>query len=165
MKKSSALFITGLIAFCFSLSLYAQFSENELNQVELMKQFNGNWAAEAGMDSTWLWEITPSNKGYVHAFYLNVKGKTVETMPGIIGFADEYRKTNLLILYADGFISRDIGEFVSDNKYVAERFYPQDKKTGLGTWECTFITPDKFTVIWKVKDVKKMELIYIRVKE
>ena len=130
-----------------------------------MKQFSGKWAAEAGKDSTWLWEITPSNKGYVHAFYLNVKGKTVETMPGIIGFGSEYKTTNMFILYQDGFISRDIGGFVSDNKYIAERFYPQDMKTGLGTWECTFLTPDKFTAIWKVEGVKMNELIYIRIKE
>jgi hypothetical protein len=165
MKKINALFIVGLITLCFSISSHAQSSQNDLDQVELMKQFIGKWAAEADKDSTWLWEITQSNKGYVHAFYLKVKGKTVETLPGIIGFADEYRNTNILILYQDGFISRDIGGFVSDNKYIAERFYPQDMKTGLGTWECTFLTPDKFTAIWKVEGVKKAEFIYIRVKE
>ena len=130
-----------------------------------MKQFIGKWAAEAGKDSTWLWEITPSNKGYVHAFYLKVKGKTVETMPGIIGFGSEYKTTNMFILYQDGFISRDIGGFVSDNKYIAERFYPQDNKAVLGTWESTLLTPDKFTTTWKVEGVKVMELFYIRVKE
>ena len=130
-----------------------------------MKQYIGKWAAEAGKDSTWLWEITPSNKGYVHAFYLNVKGKTVETMPGIVGFGSEYRTTNIFILYPDGFISRDIGGFVSDDKCIMERFYPQDMKTGLGTWECTFLTPDKFTATWIVKGVKINEFIYIRVKE
>ena len=165
MKKSITIFLCLSLVFSASLSLFAQSDDEELDQKELTKQFIGKWVAEAGKDSTWLWEITPSNKGYVHAFYLNVKGKTVETMPGIIGFADEYRNTTFLILYQDGFISRDIGGFVSDNKYIAERFYPQDMKTGLGTWECTFITPDKFTAIWKVKGVKKGELIYIRVKE
>ena len=130
-----------------------------------MKQFIGKWAAEVGKDSTWLWEITPSNNGYVHAFYLKVKGKTVETMPGIIGFGSEYKTTNMFILYQDGFISRDIGGFVSDNKYIAERFYPQDNKAVLGTWESTLLTPDKFTATWIVKGVKMAELIYIKVKE
>lgn len=142
-----------------------QLSKTKLDQVELMKQFIGNWAAEAGKDSTWFWEITPSNKGYVHAFYLKVKGKTVETMPGIIGFADEYRNTTFLILYQDGFISRDIGGFVSENKHIAERFYPQDEKTALGTWEVTFLTPDKFIAIWKIESVKKGGFTYIRVTE
>jgi len=165
MKKTLNIMLSLLIIVSFSLNVSSQSSPNDLDQVELMKQFIGKWAAEAGKDSTWLWEVTPSNKGYVHAFYLKVKGKTVETLPGIFGFGDEYRNTNLLILYPDGFISRDIGGFVSDNKYVAERFYPQDEKTGLGTWEGTFLTPDKFTAIWKVKGVKKAELIYMRVKE
>jgi hypothetical protein len=165
MRKSISILLCFSLLSCLSLNLYSQSAENELDQVELMKQYNGKWAAVAGKDSTWLWEITPSNKGYVHVLYLEVKGKTVETLQGIFGFADEYKKTNLLILYQDGFISRDIGGFVSDNKCIMERFYPQDEKTGLGTWEVTFLTPDKFTAIWKVKGVKKGELIYIRVKE
>ena len=154
-----------MLAFGLYFKLSAQSSNEELNQVELMKQFIGKWAAEAGKDSTWLWEITPSSKGYVHSFYLNVNGETVATQPGIFGFGSEYKTTNLFILYPDGFISRDIGGFVSDNKYVAERFYPQDMKMGLGTWECTFLTPDKFTAIWKVKGVKMGGFTYIRVIE
>ena len=165
MRKSFKVFLSLLVFLGISLTLSAQSAENELDQVELMKQYFGKWAAEAGKDSTWLWEITPSNNGYVHAFYLKVKGKTVETMPGIIGFGSEYKTTNMFILYQDGFISRDIGGFVSDNKYIAERFYPQDNKAVLGTWESTLLTPDKFTATWKVEGVKVMELFYIRVKE
>ena len=147
------------------MSLYAQSSQQDLDQVELMKQFIGKWTAEWGKDSTYLWVITPSNKGYVHTFYLQVKGKTVLTYGGIIGFGDEYRNVNLFILGPNGFITRDIGGFVSDNEYIAERFPAEHKKTVLETWECTFITPDKFKAIRKVKGVKKGELIYIRVKE
>ena len=165
MKKSIGLLLCFSFLSCLSLSLFAQSVENRLDQVELMKQYIGNWEAEAGKDTTWLWEIFPSNKGYVHSFDMKVKGKTVETIPGIIGFADDYRKTNLLILYQDGFISRDIGGFVSDTKYVAKRFYPQDEEKSMGTWECTFLTPDKFTATWIVEDVKIAELLYIRVKE
>jgi hypothetical protein len=165
MRKSIGFLLSFLLLSCLFTNLFSQSAKEEPDQLELMKQFIGKWAAEAGKDSTWIWEISPSNKGYVHAFDLKVKGKTVETMPGIIGFADEYRNSNFLILYPGGFISRDIGGFVSDDKYVAERFYPQDEKTSLGTWECTFLTPDKFTAIWKVEGIKKGEFIYIRVKE
>ena len=165
MRKSISIFLSFLLLSCLFTNLYSQSAEDELDQLELMKQFVGKWAAESGEDSTWLWEITPSNNGYVHAFYLKVKGKTVETMPGIIGFGSEYKTTNMFILYQDGFISRDIGGFVSDNKYIAERFYPQDNKAVLGTWESTLLTPDKFTATWIVKGVKMAELIYIKVKE
>ena len=165
MRKSTSILLSFLLLSCLFTNLYSQSAEEELDQLELMKQFIGKWAAEAGKDSTWLWEITPSNNGYGHAFYLKVKGKTVETMPGIIGFGSEYKTTNMFILYQDGFISRDIGGFVSDNKYIAERFYPQDNKAVLGTWESTLLTPDKFTATWKVEGVKVMELFYIRVKE
>ena len=99
MKKSICLLLCFSLLSFLSLNLYSQTAENKLDQVELMKQFIGKWEAEAGKDSTWLWEITPSNDGYVHAFYLNVKGKTVETMPGIFGFANEYKNINSFILY------------------------------------------------------------------
>ena len=166
MKKIIFSFLVlTVFAFGFIVCGSAQSSETDLDQVELMKQFIGKWAAEWRKDSTWLWEITPSNKGYVHTFYLQVKGKTVLTYGGIIGFGDEYRNVNLFILGPNGFISRDIGGFVSDNEYIAERFPAEHKKTVLETWECTFITPDKFKAIRKVKAVKKGELIYIRVKE
>jgi len=166
MKKITiSFFVLPFIALCLCVNLHAQSSETDLDQVELMKQFIGKWVAEAGKDSTWLWEITPSDKGYVHAFYLQVKGKTVATYPGIMGFGGEDRNVNMFTLFSNAFITRDIGEFVSDNKSIFERFPPQHKKTVLGTWECTFITPDKFKAIRKVKGVKKGELIYIRVKE
>ena len=116
------------------------------------------------MDSTWVWEITPSNKAHAFTFYLKVKGKTVETMPGIFGFANEYKNINSFILYPNGFISRDIGRFVSDNLLIVERFYPEDE-TRWGTWECNFITPNKFTATWKLESGESGEFIYIRIRE
>ena len=165
MRKPISVLLCFSLLYCLSLNLFSQSDENELDQVQLMKQFIGKWAAEEDEDRTWIWEITPSNKGYVHAFYLEVKGKTVDTLPGIFGFADDYKKTNLLILYQDGFISRDIGGFVSENKFVAERFYPMDEKTALGAWDCIFQTPDKFTATWKVEGKRVAELIYKRTEE
>ena len=132
-----------------------------------MKQFIGDWAAEAGKDSTWLWSIAPPSpyNEYVQSFALQVKGKNVETMLGMIGFGSEYKTTKSTILWADESMSIDIGGFISDKKFRAERFYPEDMKAVLGTWECTFLTPDKFTATWTVEGVKIREYIYKRVKE
>jgi hypothetical protein len=55
-----------LIVLCSSISLNAQSSEQELDQVELMKQFIGTWVAETGKDSTVVWEAIPMGKGYEH---------------------------------------------------------------------------------------------------
>ena len=52
-----------------------------------------------------------------------------------------------------------------ENSLTLAMVNPQDMMTGLGTWESTFLTPDKFTAIWKVEGVKILEFIYIRVKE
>ena len=70
MKKPISILLSFVLLSCLFTNLYSQSAEVELDQLELMKQFIGKWAAEAGKDSTWLWEITPSNKGYVHAFDL-----------------------------------------------------------------------------------------------
>jgi hypothetical protein len=57
MKK---IYLTAMI--CISLlicsnRMQAQGTETKLNQVELIKQFTGNWKGEAGKDTTALWEI------------------------------------------------------------------------------------------------------------
>ena len=163
MRKSITVLLSFSLICCLSLKLYSQSAENELDQVELMKQFNGKWAAEAGKDTTWVWEITPSNIAHAFTFYLKVKGKTVDTMPGIFGFTNEYKNINAFILYPDGYISRDIGRFVSDNKLTVERFYP-DEKTSWGTWECNFLTPNKFTATWKLESGETGEYIYTRIR-
>jgi hypothetical protein len=57
MKKN---YLTAMI--CLSLlicsnKMQAQGMETKLNQVELVKQFSGNWKGEAGKDTTAFWEI------------------------------------------------------------------------------------------------------------
>ena len=167
MRKSICLLFCSLLLSCLFTNLYSQSEENELDQFELMKQFIGDWAAEAGKDSTWLWTVAPPSpyNEYVQSFALQVKGKNVETSLGMIQFGSEYKTTKSTILHPDESVTLDIGGFVSDKKYIAERFYPEDMKTVLGTWECTFLTPDKFTATWKIEGVKIREYIYIRVKE
>ena len=50
MKKIMTLCISGFIALGFSMSLNAQSSEQDLDQVELMKQLIGTWEVESGVD-------------------------------------------------------------------------------------------------------------------
>ena len=64
MKKFYVLFISGLIALCFSFSAAAQSSQQDLDQAELMKQFIGTWGLDRSEDKTSLTEIIPSDQGY-----------------------------------------------------------------------------------------------------
>ena len=143
-----------LMALCFSMTLNAQSSQQDLDQVELMKQFIGTWTTETGVDSTALWEIIPSDKGYVDNVYWKTKGETYSTGKGIIGFTWEYQTVNMYALSQDGYLSRDMGKFVTDKKMMWERF-TADHKQVLASWELNFITPDKFTLIFKYRGMEQ----------
>ena len=120
MKKFNGLFISGLIAVCFSLGLIAQSSQQNFDQVELMKQFVGTWKTELGVDTIMLWEVIPSGKGYLNNAYWQAKGKTYSTVNGIIGFTWKGKlpdqRVNISYLWPNGYISFDEGNFVSEKK-------------------------------------------------
>ena len=142
-----------LMALCFSMTLNAQSSEQDLDQVELMKQFIGTWTTETGVDSTALWEIIPSDKGYVSNVYYQAKGVTYNTGKGIMGFTWEYQMVNMYTLWQDGYLSREMGKFVSDKKITFER-YNADHSHVMGSIEINFLTPDNFINIWKWRGMK-----------
>ena len=160
-----------LIALCFSMNLQAQSSETDLDQVELMKQFIGKWITETGEDTTLIWEVIPSNKGYESNISWQAKGETYLTTQGILGFARGKQLVSLYHLWPEGGIGRDIGEFVSDNKMITER-YAIEPKHVMATMEFNFITPDKFKEIVKGRGMKETwedavvtEYIWTRVKK
>jgi len=172
MKKIIfSIFALPLIALCCSMNLQAQSSEQDLDQVELMKQFIGTWTAEWGVDTTASWEIIPSDKGYEENIYWKAKGEIYNTAKGIIGFTWEYKKVNMYTLWQDGYISRDLGEFVSDKNIIWER-WNADHNHVVATMEVTFQTPDKYTMIFKSRGVEQTwddadvsEWIWTRVKK
>jgi hypothetical protein len=171
MKKISALFIAGLITLCFSMSLHAQSSENSLDQAELMKQFVGTWANEFGEDSVVLWKMTPYGNGYEIFVNWKAKGESYNTAKGIAGFTAKKQKVNWFTLFQEsGGLSRDLGEFVTEDKFVMER-YNFDHSRILMKQELIFLTPDKTKLKNKRRgksgtwdDAVVFEDTYIRVK-
>ena len=150
MKKISALFIAGLITLCFSISLNAQSSDKDLDQVELMKQFIGEWKADLKNDTVINLGISPLEKGYVHTATWKTKGETVNSSYGVSGFTWKYGKINMFALWSDGMVSRDLGKFITKDKLVLERF-SADHKIKFAIWELTFLTPDKIKSVYKWK--------------
>ena len=161
-----------LMALCFSMTLNAQSSEQDLDQVELMKQFIGKWIAEIDEDTTQTWEAIPLEKGYEVNVTWQAKGETFQTGKGIMGFTWKYQTVNWYHLWPSGYISRDMGKFISDKKMTMDRF-TADHKHITASMEVNFISPDKFKVIftsrvWKEDswvDDKVTESIYTRVKK
>ena len=172
MKKIIfSMLASSLIALCFSMNLQAQSSEQDLDQVKLMKQFIGTWTAETGMDSTVLWEVIPFAKGYETIGHWQVKGETYSTFKGIIGFAKQYELVNMFYLWPNGNLSRDLGKFMSDKKMTLERF-TADHTHVMTSIEVNLITPDKHIWIFKQRGMKEswddanvVEFIFTRVKK
>ena len=77
MKKISALCISGFIALSFSMSLNAQSSQQDLDQVELMKQFMGEWKHDSGNDTVSYLSYSPYGKGYLFKAKWQAKGKPI----------------------------------------------------------------------------------------
>ena len=122
--------------------------QQDLDQLELMKQFIGTWSAKSGVDTIVFWEIIPSNKGYIENYYWQTKGETYQTANGIIGFTWQYKKVLMYSLYPSGYSFLDIGEFMSDKKLIMERFNANHTKI-IGIKDINFLNSDKFDLIYK----------------
>ena len=160
-----------LMALCFSMTLNAQSSEMDLDQVELMKQLIGTWTTETAVDSTYLWEVIPNNNGYEHNSYWQAKGETYRTAKGLMGFTWENQTVNNSILWTNGILTRDMGKFVSDKKMMWERFNAKHNHI-VGSFEIYFITPDNMNMIFKWRGMEETwddavvsEWTYTRVKK
>jgi hypothetical protein len=79
MNKSIFL-LAGLTLTFLTIESFSQNSTQNLNQVELMKQFVGSWNAKAGADTLIIWEC--SSFGPNIEFVIKNKVKEVESIEG-----------------------------------------------------------------------------------
>ena len=154
MKKFFSLCISGLIGICLSMSLHAQSSQQDLDQVELAKQFIGSWTAETGVDSTVLWEVIPSGNGYTFNLYFKANGESYGTHKGIIGTPGKSETVTMVTMWQEGWITIDKAKFASDKKITFERF-PQDLSHLTATLEMKFLTPNKFNFLYKERGMEE----------
>jgi hypothetical protein len=68
MKKRSLTFAGAIFLTILSNGILAQTNSSALNQVELMKQFLGNWKVELGKDTIQLTEITSFRNGGIELY-------------------------------------------------------------------------------------------------
>jgi hypothetical protein len=160
-----------LFAPYFSNSIHAQSSHRNLDQMELMQQFIGYWEGEAGKDTTVIWEVIPSDKGFEHMIKYKAKGVTYSVKKGFIGFTSEDQTVILVILRPNGMLHTYQGKFTSDIKIIWER-YNYNHTILLAYVEMILETPDQIKEIIKWKgykesweDVEVQERIYTRLKK
>ena len=154
MKKIGSLLISGIIALCFSMSIHAQSSQQDLDQVELMKQFIGSWTVERGVDSTVVWEVIPFGKGYEQNIFWKSEGETYRTDKGVIGVTRKGGVELIFLWSGNGNVSRDYGKFESEKRIILERFNIEHTHV-YSTFDYHFMTPDKLKMIWKSKGAEE----------
>ena len=171
MRKSISILLSFLLLSCLFTNLYSQSAKEELDQLELMKQFIGKWVTETGEDSTFIWEIIPNNKGFVHNVLWQAKGETYRTATGIYGFTWENKTVINSVLWTNGIVTTDMGKFVSDKKMKCKRYNPEHNHV-TGEYELYFATPDELRGIFRWRGMKETwddaevtEYIYTRVKK
>ena len=146
MKKTSISLIPGLIILCLTAGIYAQSSESELNQTELMKQFIGTWKADRGIDTAYYWTWTPIDDNrivYRIKGELKAGGKTYRSFAGILYILPDGKKIHSFQIMDNGkFPWDDWGGFKAKNKLVMKRKNLSNDYV-FAKIDMTFVKPDK----------------------
>jgi hypothetical protein len=92
MKQlTKILLITLLIIFCMNKA-FAQSTETNLNQVELMKQFSGIWKGEFGNNTFFESENKQFAGGIVSNSQVTIDGKIVDSIVQLYGYDNKLDK-------------------------------------------------------------------------
>lgn len=81
----STILIVVFLLFCPNAS-QGQITGAKLNQVELFKQWIGNWQAEIDKDSTFMMECKPFYNGYEFYLKIETKGKIIFAEKILMGY-------------------------------------------------------------------------------
>ncbi len=122
MRKSINIILFLSLMIGFSVTLSAQSTEEELDQVELMKQFIGTWKAEVAEDTIVILKFVPIGGALGHTMEVIAKDTIFYTRPGIYGFSHDKKTVRFAGVNRDGIMSFDYARFVSDNKFIAEMY-------------------------------------------
>jgi hypothetical protein len=140
-------------------------TSKELNQVELMKQFLGNWKAEFGKDTIAYFYQKPYGTGQEVFIKGTSKGKTIGEGKQLWGYDKKIDK----IFNVSEIKGQDLGIavfwFISKNKYVGVQYTdisnPEEAPT---KWEGEFKSPDTYVETMIVNNKAVRTDTYTRVK-
>ena len=129
--------------------IQAQTTQPKLNQVELMKQFIGNWEGLQGKDTIIYWNVKAIGTGLDSYDKFVINGKIIFEQRQIWGYDSIRNKYVGYILQTGENIFRLAWWFTSNNKYVATSFKDIsnfDKASFKEEGDCTLL-PEAFSQI------------------
>ena len=123
MKKIYYTLTTVVCVFLIIISnrTQAQSTQPKLDQMELMKQFLGNWKGEIGKDTMMIFSFTSFGQAFEFNSTIFTKEKTLSSGKEIYGYNKKYDKIVIaaigntspkINLYAGWFSSKDTGNLV-----------------------------------------------------
>ena len=150
MRKSFKVLLSLLIFLGISLTLSAQSNEEELDQLELMKQFIGTWRAETGEDTVVSTTYEPIGDGILITQENITNGVTYRTVKAVMGVSTDKKTIIVSVIRQDGTIGFHYGKFVSNNKCILE-VYRDNVQHPLNIQEFEIQSPDTFTTRGKYR--------------
>ncbi|MCK5103169.1 MAG: hypothetical protein KAR17_10145 [Cyclobacteriaceae bacterium] len=144
MKNTISLLLCFSLLTCLSLNLYSQSAENELDQVKLTKQIIGTWETRVGEDSIIQMTCTPFGEGIRCQFEWKSDGKVYSEASSVIGFSADRKTIVYTYVRGDGTTTHDIGRFVTEKKWVTERFLSDSPTHAHALAEHEFPSPTTF---------------------
>jgi hypothetical protein len=164
-KSLLMLVIAGFLVIVLS-EVQAQTTQPKLNQVELLKQFNGKWGGVLAKDTIFNVDFNPiGTTGLETNFKIVSKGKVLSEVMELFGYNSKMNKYIGTILEKGK--DAEIGAcwFTSNNKYIVT--YLNDiSNPDKASWKCegVFKSPDAITEIEYQNGKAIMTYNYIRVK-
>jgi hypothetical protein len=127
-----------------SIGILAQTNQTQLNQLELVKQFIGNWKMESGKDTTWFLEYKLFGTGMEEYYKSVTKGKIISSEKGIWGYDKEKDKNIHAQLWEPSSVV-DINVFWFTSKNICEGVEYKDLSNPENAslkWKLEFKSPD-----------------------
>jgi hypothetical protein len=143
----------------------AQTTQPKLNQVELLKQFSGNWLAELAKDTTQFWDCKAFGTG-MECYWKNVaKNKIISEGKQIWGYDSKLDKIVAASLEKGKDIDILALWFTTDKKYVMTYYSEMSNpdKASIKV-EGEFTSPDAYSETWYVNGKIAIRNIFKKVK-
>jgi hypothetical protein len=159
MKTFCLTTITVVFLLLSTNGIHAQTTQPKLNQVELMKQFLGNWKAEIAKDTFYIAKYKLYATGIEGTINIVTKGKIITEGKAIVGYdkkIDKIIEADLIegsdiMLYALWFTSKNACTEIPYNDLS------NPAKTPV-TWQYEFKTPD--VLVWNYVENNKTTMTY-----
>ena len=116
--------LTFILICVFATNLLAQKAQPKLNQVELLKQFTGNWKCELGKDTFLISENKPFGNGMISNSRIITKGETLDSIIQLYGYdskadkfilSEQIKSSPHIEICTMWFTSKNRGEIIVTN--------------------------------------------------